>query len=507
MRGRLNVLANVSRQALPSLFCQFNTLEPSDEGSGDVKYHLGVCINRLNRQSGKDVRLAICANPSHLEAVNPVVAGKIKAEMFYAGDEGGERTLGITMHGDAAFAGQGVVFETMNLTGLPAYTTHGIIHVVVNNQVGFTTDPRFSRSSPYCTDVARVVGAPIFHVNGDDPEAVMHVCNVAADWRQRFKRDVVIDIVCYRRHGHNELDEPMFTQPLMYQTIKTHTNTLESYKVSLPLLTACSCLLTALLLFQEQIMREGVATEQYVKDELAKYGQILEDSYILAQKETSVRNRDWLDSPWDGPPFTMPSWPALSRRPKDIVDFFKSRDPLNIPGTGVDAEVIQHIGDKFSGVEEGFNLHNGLKRILKGRAKMVNEEQVCFLLSIPSCSLREAGALRWRTGRLVRPSPLGPCSRKASTSASPARTSSGAPSGCLAFLYLFPPSAAPGDLQPSAPRPARPEGRPADVQRPSAPVPGPGSLHRLQLHALGVRRPRIRGPLPPPADRRTGAAE
>lgn len=335
-RGRLNVLANVCRQPLSTILSQFATLEPADEGSGDVKYHLGVCIERLNRQSQRNVKIAVVANPSHLEAVDPIALGKVRAEAFYSGDHKCDRTMAIMLHGDAAFAGQGVVMETFNLDDLPSYTTHGCIHIVVNNQIGFTTDPRSSRSSPYCTDVGRVVGCPIFHVNADDPEAVMHVCNVASDWRKTFKKDVIIDLVCYRKHGHNELDEPMFTQPLMYQKIKKHKPVLE--------------------LYQQKIMKEGVADEQYVKDELTKYGQILEDAYENAQKVTFVRNRDWLDSPWD--------------------DFFKKRDPLKLPSTGIDSETANLIVDKFSSYPEGFNLHKGLERTLKGRRQMLQDNSV-----------------------------------------------------------------------------------------------------------------------------------
>ncbi|KHJ74793.1 putative oxoglutarate dehydrogenase, E1 component, partial [Oesophagostomum dentatum] len=335
-RGRLNVLANVCRQPLSTILSQFSTLEPADEGSGDVKYHLGVCIERLNRQSQRNVKIAVVANPSHLEAVDPVVLGKVRAEAFYAGDSKCDRTMAILMHGDAAFSGQGVVMETFNLDDLPSYTTHGCIHIVVNNQVGFTTDPRYSRSSPYCTDVGRVLGCPIFHVNADDPEAVMHVCKVAAEWRKTFKKDVIIDLVCYRRHGHNELDEPMFTQPLMYQKIKTMPTALEKY--------------------QEHIINEGVATDQYVKDELTKYGQILEEAYENAQKVTYVRNRDWLDSPWD--------------------DFFKRRDPLKLVSTGIDEDNIKQIIEKFGSYPEGFHLHRGLERILKARKQMLKDNSL-----------------------------------------------------------------------------------------------------------------------------------
>ncbi|TMS38900.1 hypothetical protein L596_005524 [Steinernema carpocapsae] len=333
-RGRLNVLANVCRQPLSTILSQFSTLEPADEGSGDVKYHLGVCIERLNRQSQRNVKIAVVANPSHLEAVDPVVMGKVRAEeAFYGNDTRCDRSLAIIMHGDAAFSGQGVVMETFNLDDLPS---HGAIHMVVNNQIGFTTDPRSSRSSPYCTDVGRVVGCPIFHVNVDNPEAVMHVCNVAADWRKTFKKDVIIDLVCYRRHGHNELDEPMFTQPLMYQRVKETKPILDLYR--------------------KKIIAEGVANEQYVKDELTKYGQILEDAYEDAQKVTFVRHRDWLDSPWD--------------------DFFKKRDPLNLPSTGIKDEEVDSIMTKFSTVPEGFNLHRGLERTLKGRRQMVQDNSV-----------------------------------------------------------------------------------------------------------------------------------
>uniref|UniRef100_A0A3Q3RWD1 2-oxoglutarate dehydrogenase complex component E1 n=1 Tax=Mastacembelus armatus TaxID=205130 RepID=A0A3Q3RWD1_9TELE len=199
------------------------------QGSGDVKYHLGMYHKRINRVSDRYITMSLMANPSHLEAVDPVVQGKTKAEQFYCGDTEGKRVMSILLHGDAAFAGQGIVYETFHLSDLPSYTTHGTIHVVVNNQIGFTTDPRMARSSPYPTDVARVVNAPIFHVNADDPEAVTYVCKVAAEWRNTFHKDVVVDLVCYRRNGHNEMDEPMFTQPLMYKRIKKQKGVLQKF--------------------------------------------------------------------------------------------------------------------------------------------------------------------------------------------------------------------------------------------------------------------------------------
>ncbi|KAK2098296.1 hypothetical protein P7K49_023747 [Saguinus oedipus] len=195
-RGRLNVLANVIRKDLEQIFCQFDPkLEAADEGSGDVKYHLGMYHERINRVTNRNITLSLVANPSHLEAVDPVVQGKTKAEQFYRGDAQGKKVMSILVHGDAAFAGQGVVYETFHLSDLPSYTTNGTVHIVVNNQIGFTTDPRMARSSPYPTDVARVVNAPIFHVNADDPEAVMYVCSVAAEWRNTFNKDVVVDLV------------------------------------------------------------------------------------------------------------------------------------------------------------------------------------------------------------------------------------------------------------------------------------------------------------------------
>ncbi|XP_072940890.1 2-oxoglutarate dehydrogenase complex component E1 isoform X3 [Epargyreus clarus] len=343
-RGRLNVLANVCRKPLHQLFTQFAGLEAEDDGSGDVKYHLGTYIERLNRVTNKNIRLAVCANPSHLEAVDPVVQGKTRAEQFYRGDNEGKKVMSILLHGDAAFAGQGVVFETMHLSDLPAYTTHGTIHIVANNQIGFTTDPRHSRSSAYCTDVARVVNAPIFHVNSDNPEAVMHVCNVAAEWRATFHKDVVIDIVSYRRNGHNEVDEPMFTQPLMYQKIRKTKPVLEKYA--------------------DQLIAEGVVTAEEVKDVKDKYDKICEDAYNQAKQETHIKYKDWLDSPWSG--------------------FFEGKDPLKMSTTGVVEETLVHIGKRFSSPPPNaaeFEIHKGLLRILKARMEMVENRTVDWALA------------------------------------------------------------------------------------------------------------------------------
>ncbi|KAJ3605443.1 hypothetical protein NHX12_027490 [Muraenolepis orangiensis] len=279
-RGRLNVLANVIRKELDQIFCQFDSkLEAADEGSGDVKYHLGMCHRRMNRVTDREITLSLMANPSHLEAVDPVVQGKTKAEQFYCGDTEGKRVMSILLHGDAAFAGQGVVYETFHLSDLPSYTTHGTVHVVVNNQIGFTTDPRMARSSAYPTDVARVVNAPIFHVNSDDPEAVVYVCKVAAEWRKTFHKDVVVDLVCYRRNGHNEMDEPMFTQPLMYKKIKKQRGALQKYA--------------------EALIAEGVVTTQEYEEMIAEILQIRraaqneEDLGHIGAVASSVPDKDF----------------------------------------------------------------------------------------------------------------------------------------------------------------------------------------------------------------------
>ncbi len=231
-RGRLNVLANVMAKPLRAIFKEFKggSFKPDDvEGSGDVKYHLGASSDRAF--DGNAVHLSLTANPSHLEIVDPVVLGKVRAKQDQHGCAAGDRTpvMPLLIHGDAAFAGQGVVAECFGLSGLRGHRTGGSIHFIINNQIGFTTSPHNSRSSPYCSDVALMIEAPIFHVNGDYPEAVVHVAKVATEFRQRFQKPVVIDMFCYRRFGHNETDEPMFTQPAMYKRIKAHAGVSEKY--------------------------------------------------------------------------------------------------------------------------------------------------------------------------------------------------------------------------------------------------------------------------------------
>lgn len=334
-RGRLNVLANVARTPLERIFHEFNPmLDPQDEGMGDVKYHLGTTMKVSNHFTGRDITISLVANPSHLEAVDPVVQGKTRATQFNNNDNTGRTCMSILLHGDAAFAGQGVVYETFHLSDLPDYTTHGTIHIVVNNLIGFTTDPRVARSSPYCTDVAKVVSAPIFHVNADDPEAVMHVCRVAAEWRATFGKDVVIDLVCYRRHGHNEMDEPSLTQPLMYKQIAKHEKVVDIYS--------------------RKLIESNVVTQDDYEREKNKYDAICKEAYEKAPKIVPF-HRDWLDSPWKGV-------------------FSDEGIPLeagSIPDTGISRERITHIANVFSSVPDDFTEHRGIKRVLAERRKML----------------------------------------------------------------------------------------------------------------------------------------
>ncbi|KAJ7305110.1 hypothetical protein JRQ81_010962, partial [Phrynocephalus forsythii] len=345
-RGRLNVLANVIRKELEQIFCQFDSkLEAADEGSGDVKYHLGMYHRRINRVTDRTITLSLVANPSHLEACDPVVQGKTKAEQFYCGDTEGKKVMSILLHGDAAFAGQGIVYETFHLSDLPSYTTHGTVHVVVNNQIGFTTDPRMARSSPYPTDVARVVNAPIFHVNADDPEAVVYVCNVAAEWRSTFHKDVVVDLVCYRRNGHNEMDEPMFTQPLMYKQIRKQKTVLQKYA--------------------ETLVSQGVVNQPEYEEEISKYDKICEEAYARSKDEKILHIKHWLDSPW-------PGFFTLDGQPRSMT----------CPSTGLNEEDLAHIGKVASSVPvENFTIHGGLSRILKTRGELVTNRTVDWALA------------------------------------------------------------------------------------------------------------------------------
>ncbi len=279
-RGRLNVLVNVMGKPYRAVFSEFagGSANPEDiAGSGDVKYHLGTSTDR--EFEGVKVHMSLAANPSHLEAVDPVVLGKARAKQTRIKDNDRGKVLPILMHGDAAFAGQGIIMECFGFSGLRGYSTGGTIHFVVNNQIGFTTSPQFARSSPYSTDIAKMVSAPILHVNGDDPEAVTFACKLATDFRMTFKRDVVIDMWCYRRFGHNEGDEPGFTQPLMYDEIRKH-----------PPVSA---------VYAERLKAEGVVDDAWVEAEAARYVAELEDEFE-AGKSYRPNKADWFEGAWKG---------------------------------------------------------------------------------------------------------------------------------------------------------------------------------------------------------------
>ena len=326
-RGRLNVLANVMGKPYPAIFSEFQGGAVTDAvlGSGDVKYHLGTSTDR-ELPDGGTVHLSLTANPSHLEAVNPVVLGKVRAKQTQKRDTERARIMGLLLHGDAAFAGQGVVHEGLEMSELRGFRTGGTIHLIVNNQIGFTTSPAYARSSPYPSDVARGVQAPIFHVNGDDPEAVVHVARLAAEFRQRFKKDVVIDLWCYRRHGHNEGDEPSFTQPLMYRTIAQHPTTRQIYA--------------------RRLIEEGVVSED---DAEASYDAFQERMSAAHEAAAGYKmnKADWLEGAWSG----------LTRAPEQYER----------GSTAVPLELLREVGSAMTAVPESVHLHRKLERIIGER--------------------------------------------------------------------------------------------------------------------------------------------
>ncbi len=335
-RGRLNVLTQVMGKPHRALFHEFKggSANPDAvEGSGDVKYHLGASSDR--EFDNNRIHLSLTANPSHLEIVDPVVLGKVRAKQDQHGDPPDQRisVLPLLMHGDAAFAGQGVVAECFGLSDLKGYRTGGSLHFIVNNQIGFTTYPRYSRSSPYPSDVAKMIDAPIFHVNGDDPEAVVFAAKVAIEFRQKFHKPVVIDMFCYRRHGHNEGDEPMFTQPVMYKKIASHPGTVEIYS--------------------KRLIAEGVMTEGEVEKAKADWRARL-DAELEAGSGYKPNKADWLDGKWAG---------------------FKSADQEEDPRrgvTGVDIAELKDIGRKITKVPDGFRIHRTVQRFLENRAKAID---------------------------------------------------------------------------------------------------------------------------------------
>lgn len=329
-RGRLSVLANVMGKPYRAIFNEFQggSFKPEDvDGSGDVKYHLGASSDR--EFDGNNVHLSLTANPSHLEAVNPVVLGKARAKQDQLNDPDRIAVLPVLLHGDAAFAGQGVVAECFGLSGLRGHKTGGTMHVIVNNQIGFTTAPHFSRSSPYPTDIALMVEAPIFHVNGDDPEAVVHAAKVATEFRQKFHKDVVLDIFCYRRFGHNEGDEPMFTNPIMYKKIKTHKTTLSVYT--------------------ERLVKDGLIPEGEIEDMKAAFQAHLNEEFE-AGKDYRPNKADWLDGRWS----------HLDRNKEEYVR----------GQTAITKKTFAEIGNALTRIPDGFPMHRTVERLLEAKSKM-----------------------------------------------------------------------------------------------------------------------------------------
>ncbi|MBU1281160.1 MAG: 2-oxoglutarate dehydrogenase E1 component, partial [Alphaproteobacteria bacterium] len=334
-RGRLNTLAAVMGKPYRAIFHEFQggSTVPSDiEGSGDVKYHMGASSDR--EFDGNKVHLSLTANPSHLEAVNPVVLGKARAKTDQYNDKDRTSVIPILLHGDAAFAGQGVVAECFGLSGLRGHRTGGTIHIVVNNQIGFTTAPHFSRSSPYPTDNALVVEAPIFHVNGDDPEAVVHAAKVATEFRQKFHKDVVIDIFCYRRFGHNEGDEPMFTNPQMYTNIKRHKTTLQ--------------------LYTERLVADGLIPEGEIEDMKAAFQAQLNDEFE-AGKTFKPNKADWLDGRW-------------SHINREGEEYQRGQ-------TAISQDTMAQIGRSLTSHPIDFNIHKTVARQLEAKAQMFETGQ------------------------------------------------------------------------------------------------------------------------------------
>ncbi len=333
-RGRLNVLANVMGKPYRAIFHEFQggSANPDEVGgSGDVKYHLGTSTDR--EFDGISVHMSLVPNPSHLEAVDPVVLGKTNAIQLSRGDfEQHKEVLPVLLHGDAAFAGQGIVWETLSFSGIRGYTTGGCIHFVINNQIGFTTSPQFARSSPYPSDVAKGVQAPIFHVNGDDPEAVTFACKMAIEFRQKFGRDIVIDMWCYRRFGHNEGDEPSFTQPVMYSAIRNHA------KVS--------------KVYGDRLIEQGVVDADWIDKQRAEYEAMLEDEFTSA-KSYKPNQADWFGGRWSG--LHTPSEGEASRRNAE---------------TAIDKKLFDSLGRTLTTVPDDFPIHKTLQRILDQKREM-----------------------------------------------------------------------------------------------------------------------------------------
>ncbi len=329
-RGRLNVLANVLQKSYKRIFNEFaGEMDGSEDGAGDVKYHLGASSDR--EFDGNPVHVSLTDNPSHLEAVNPVVLGQTRAKQFFHKDKQRNKVIPILIHGDAAFAGQGIVAECFAMSGLPGHNTGGTIHIIVNNQIGFTTSPRFARSSPYPSDVGKMVDAPIIHVNGDDPEAVVYATRIATEFRLKFNRDVVIDLICYRRFGHNEGDEPSFTQPLMYKKIRSHPSTIKIYG--------------------QKLVNEGLFSKKDLDQQIGDFKNLLDDQFKNA-KDYKPKIR-WFEGTW-------------SRYKPE-----RGKDKRGV--TGSDLKILNNISDRIHVFPTDKNIHKTIAKIMENRKKTINE--------------------------------------------------------------------------------------------------------------------------------------
>ena len=337
-RGRLNVLSNVVRKPNESIFAEFKGTGSTNqaEGSGDVKYHLGMNYQRPTT-SGKYVNLSLVANPSHLESQDPVVLGRTRALLHAKNDlKNKTKALGVLLHGDAAFAGQGVVYETIGFVNLPEYSTGGTIHIITNNQTGFTTDPRSARSTPYPSDLAKAIDAPIFHCNANDVEAVTFIFNLAAEWRNTFHTDAIIDIVGWRQHGHNETDQPAFTQPLMYKQISKQKSVID--------------------LYTEKLISDGTFTKQDIEEHKKWVWGLFEEAFEKS-KDYVPTQREWLTAAWEG-----------FKSPKELATEVLPHEPTN-----VSADILKHTGKVIFSWPESFEVHRNLKRILNQRGKTIEQ--------------------------------------------------------------------------------------------------------------------------------------
>ncbi len=341
-RGRLNVLVNILGKAPAQLFAEFDGVPTFTKGSGDVKYHMGFSSSVQAAPNNPPIHLALAFNPSHLEIVNPVVEGSVRARLerrIAPGTPTGQlpfnTVLPVLIHGDAAFAGQGIVLETLQMSQVRGYTTGGTIHIVVNNRVGFTTsNPLDARSSEYCTDAAKIVQAPVLHVNGDDPEAVKHVMQLALGYRNTFHKDVVIDLVCYRKLGHNEADEPSATQPMMYKKVRSHA--------------------TPARVYADKLIKDGVITEEDFKAYTKEYKEMLEDGTSVGFPTVDSINSSY-----------MQKWEKISK----MHDRFDEEGPV-VPETGVVKSRITELTRIMDQLPEGLKLHNRVQRIHENRLKM-----------------------------------------------------------------------------------------------------------------------------------------